>query len=40
VLASHAPQARILDAFVMQADQKRRTMESLNAWLATPPTSR
>ncbi len=40
VLARHAPQARILDAFVMQADQERRTMESVNAWLATPPTSR
>ena len=40
VIASHAPQARILDAFVMQADQERRTMESVNALLATPPTSR
>lgn len=40
VLASHAPQARILGPFVMQADQERRTMESVNAWLATPLTSR
>lgn len=40
VLAHHAPQARILDAFVMQADQERKTMESVNAWLAILPTSR
>lgn len=40
VLARHAPRARILDAFVMEADQERRTMESVNAWLATPPTAR
>ncbi len=40
VLARHAPGARILDAFVMEADQERRTMESVNAWLATPPTAR
>jgi flavodoxin len=40
VLAHHAPNARILEAFVMQADQERRTMESVNAWLATPHTAR
>ncbi len=40
VLASHAPNARVLEAFVMQADQERRTMESVNAWLAAPRTSR
>jgi len=40
VVASHAPNARILDAFVMQADQERKTMESVNAWLATPHTAR
>jgi len=40
VLARHAPKARLLDAFVMEADQERRTMESVNAWLATPPTAR
>ncbi|WP_343042803.1 flavodoxin [Stenotrophomonas tumulicola] len=40
VLASHAPKARILEAFTMQADQERKTMESVNAWLATPPTVR
>ncbi len=40
VLANHAPEARILEPFAMQADHERRTMESVNAWLATPPTSR
>lgn len=40
VLARHAPNARILKAFVMQADQERKTMESVNAWLATPHTAR
>ncbi|WP_164084084.1 flavodoxin [Stenotrophomonas maltophilia] len=40
VLAHRAPNARILEAFVMQADQERRTMESVNAWLATPHTAR
>ncbi len=39
VLASHAPQARILKPFVIQADQERRTMESVNTWLATLPNS-
>ncbi|WP_282295163.1 flavodoxin [Stenotrophomonas sp. PS02289] len=33
VLARHAPKARILDPFVMEADQERRTMETVNAWL-------
>jgi flavodoxin len=40
VLASHAPKARILEPFVMQADQERTTMESVNAWLAPPTTAR
>ncbi|HED4875076.1 TPA: flavodoxin [Stenotrophomonas maltophilia] len=40
VLARHAPNTHILEAFVMQADQERRTMESVNAWLATPHTAR
>ncbi|UHD46410.1 flavodoxin [Aureimonas altamirensis] len=34
VLARHAPDARIAPAFVMEADQERRTMESVNGWLA------
>lgn len=40
VLASHAPKASILKAFVMEADQERRTMETVNAWLATPNNQR
>jgi len=40
VLALHAPKARILEAFVMQADQERKTMDSVNAWLADPATAR
>lgn len=38
VLARHAPDARILEPFTMEADQERRTMETVNAWLAAPPT--
>lgn len=33
VLASHAPGARILDAFVMEADQERRTITLITEWL-------
>ena len=33
VLTSHAPKSRIEKPFVMQADQERRTMETVNAWL-------
>ncbi|MCS4236865.1 flavodoxin [Stenotrophomonas sp. BIGb0135] len=40
VLARHAPKARIREAFVMQADQERKTMESVNAWLSASPTAR
>lgn len=40
VLARHAPKARIQEAFVMQADQERKTMESVNAWLSASPTAR
>lgn len=40
VLARHAPKARIREAFVMQADQERKTMESVNAWLSASPAAR
>lgn len=40
VLASHAPKARILAPFSMEADQERKTMERVNGWLARPNTSR
>lgn len=33
VLASHAPKARLLDGFVMEADQERQTMERVTDWL-------
>ena len=33
VLASHAPGARIETAFVMEADQERRTLNQVNGWL-------
>lgn len=33
VLASHAPKARLLKGFVMEADQERRTMNRVNGWL-------
>lgn len=34
VLASHAPKARLIKGFVMQADQERQTMNSVNSWLS------
>lgn len=33
VLARHAPRAHLLDGFVMEADQERRTMERVTSWL-------
>jgi flavodoxin len=33
VLRSHAPRARLLDAFSMEADQERRTLNRVTAWL-------
>lgn len=33
VIANHAPKARLLEAFVMEADQERRTMERVTGWL-------
>jgi flavodoxin len=33
VLARHAPKARLHAGFVMEADQERRTMNEVNAWL-------
>ncbi|MDN3221466.1 flavodoxin [Pseudomonas nunensis] len=33
VLASHAPKAHLLEGFVMEADQERRTMERVTSWL-------
>jgi len=37
VLASDAPRARLLDGFVMEMDQERRTMERVTSWLGGVP---
>ncbi|MBV7482191.1 flavodoxin [Bordetella sp. BOR01] len=37
VLARLAPKARIMDGFVMEADQERRTMERVTSWLGEVP---
>lgn len=34
ILSSHAPKARLLGGFSMQADQERQTMERVDDWLA------
>jgi flavodoxin len=34
VLKEHAPNARIVEPFVMEADQERRTMTEVRGWLA------
>nr|WP_315425818.1 flavodoxin [uncultured Albidiferax sp.] len=33
VLARHAPKARLLNGFAMEADQERKTMERVTSWL-------
>jgi len=33
ILARHAPKARLVEAFVMEMDQERRTMERVTSWL-------
>ena len=33
VLASHAPGARIVPGFSMEADQEKRTLNKVNGWL-------
>lgn len=35
VLRSHAPGARLAEPFLMEADQERRTMNAVTAWLDT-----
>ena len=34
VVATHAPEAEILEGFSLQCDQERRTMEAVRKWLA------
>jgi flavodoxin len=38
VLRDHAPRARILEPFSMEADQERRTMTQVRDWLAASPS--
>ncbi|AYG63737.1 flavodoxin (plasmid) [Rhizobium jaguaris] len=38
VLAAHSPGARIEPPFVMEADQERRTLETVTSWLGGLPT--
>jgi flavodoxin len=33
VVAKHAPQARLLEGFFLEADQERRTLEQVTSWL-------
>ncbi|WP_156902056.1 flavodoxin [Azohydromonas australica] len=40
VVAQKAPRARIMDAFVIKADQERDTLERVTRWLEHRPTSR
>ena len=35
VLRSHAPRASLAEPFLLEADQERRTMNAVNAWLDT-----
>lgn len=39
VIARHAPGARVGDAFVMQADQERDTLERVTQWLGRRPSA-
>jgi len=39
VLRSHAPGSRILDPFVLEADQERRTITQTRTWLSAAPTT-
>lgn len=39
VIARHAPKAKILPPFSLQADQERQTMERVNAWLGKLPAT-
>ena len=34
VLEKHAPKAKVMDGFVMEGEQERKTMERVNEWLS------
>jgi flavodoxin len=38
VLADHAPRARLLDGFAMEADQERETLTRVTRWLDSAPS--
>jgi flavodoxin len=40
VIRSHAPRARLLEGFTMEADQERRTLETVTQWLRDIPPGR
>lgn len=39
VLAQHAPNARLIEGLTMEADQERRTLNSVSQWLSTLPVT-
>ena len=34
VLEKHAPKAKVMEGFVMEGEQERKTMERVNGWLS------
>jgi flavodoxin len=40
VLVEHAPKAKVLEGFVMESEQERKTMERVNGWLSDHPLTR
>ncbi|WP_166360311.1 flavodoxin [Pseudomonas akapageensis] len=40
VLENHAPKSRVMEGFVMEGEQERKTMERVTAWLSNSPLAR
>ncbi|MCK8664054.1 flavodoxin [Pseudomonas azerbaijanoccidens] len=40
VLEKHAPKSKVLEGFVMEGEQERKTMERVNQWLSNNPLTR
>jgi flavodoxin len=40
VIMKHAPKAKVLEGFVMEGEQERKTMERVNGWLSNHPLMR
>ncbi|MNO97239.1 flavodoxin [compost metagenome] len=40
VLEKHAPKAKVMEGFVMEGEQERKTMERVNGWLSDHPLTR